>query len=60
MLYGDTGRRHLKCTIEKRMINYWLKILAQKDNQITNLLYNYILNIHDNKIQTTAWLDIIK
>ena len=60
MLYGETGRRHLKCTIEKRMINYWLKILAQKDNKITKLLYNYILNMHDNKIQTTAWLDGIK
>ena len=60
MLYGETGRRHLKCTIEKRMINYWLKILAQKDNKITKLLYNYILNMHDNNIQTTAWLDRIK
>ena len=24
MLYGETGRRHLKCTIQKRVVNYWL------------------------------------
>ena len=60
MLYGGTGRRHLKCTIEKRMINYWLKILVQKDNKITKLIYNFILNLHENKIQTTVWLDRIK
>ena len=58
MLYG---RWHLKCTIEKRTINYWLKTIVQKDNnKITKLLYNFILSQHANKVQTTAWLDKIK
>ena len=60
MLYGETCRRHIKCTIKKGMINYWLEILVQKDNKITKLIYSFILNLYDNKIQTTAWLDRIK
>ena len=52
MVYGETGRRHHKCTTEKRMINYYLKILVHKDNKITKRFYNSILNMHTNKIQT--------
>ena len=60
MLYGETGRRHLKCTIEKRMINYWLKIISQSDKKITKSLYRYILKLHVENIYTIAWLQRIK
>ena len=60
MLYGETGRRHLKCTIEKRMINYGLKIISHSYKKITKSLYNYILKLHVENIHTNAWLQRIK
>ena len=60
-MYVETSG-HLECTTDKRMTNYWLKILVQKANKITKLIYNLMLNLHENKVQTTMsmWLDRIK
>ena len=60
MLYGETGRRYLQCSIDKRMLNYWLKIVVERDEKITNRLYKYILSLHNSKQYTSKWLSKVK
>ena len=37
MLYGETGKRHPKCAIEKRMAIIVLKMISQKKNIKNNM-----------------------
>ena len=44
IVYGEFGRLSMRCMIEKRMVNYWCRIMSGKEGKLASILYNLSKN----------------
>ena len=60
MVYGEVGKMSLQYVIDKRMVNFWLKVIMGKSFKLTNIVYRVLLNMHLNNTFHSPWLLKIK
>ena len=58
--YGELGRLGTKNTINKRMINFWCRILQGSRNKITYIVYQLAKVMHESQICTFPWIQYVK
>ncbi len=46
MVYGELGQFSLDVIVKKRMLNYWQRIIADKDSKLCKIIYNSLLMLH--------------
>ena len=62
IVYGEVGKYKLQSTINKKMINFWSKIVTGKETKYSNRLYSLINNMHMSNTSnfTSKWIVKIK
>ena len=60
MIYGETGTLPLSITINKRMINFWLRIITSDPNKLSFKIYKHIIQLDNSNVYSTHWLSHIK
>ena len=61
MVYGETGRFPLQyISVYCRMISYWAKLLSGLENKTVHVLYQYLFNLHCDRLLTNPWLNCIQ
>lgn len=60
MIYGELGRKSLDTFIEKRMINFWIRILDSNSNKLSSTMYQLMKNMYDKDVFKSNWLTKIK
>lgn len=61
MIYGETGRFPLECTIKCRVLMFWCKIInnVNKD-KIMYKLYSLALSLHKENVLTLKWIAYVE
>lgn len=62
ILYGEVGKYKLNSLIERRMINYWIRIVNGKHSKLCYTFYKLVKVLHESENNTfhSKWLDRIK
>jgi hypothetical protein len=50
MVYGEVGTFDLKLTVEKRMINFWIRLIQGSQSKIAATLYKFMKQSYDRDI----------
>ncbi len=58
-VYAETGRRPLKCTIQKRIIKFWLSLVFSEKCKLSSLLFKFAQAALVNGI-ALPWLSSVK
>ena len=45
MIYGEVGKLLLQVTVDKNMINYWLRILNKDEHTLSHIMYTIIFTV---------------
>ena len=48
MVYGESGRKPLKLTIQLRIVNFWIHILDGSENKLVFHMYKLLRKLHNN------------
>ena len=43
MIYGEVGKLPLQVTVDKNIINYWLRLLNKDDHTSADIMYTIII-----------------
>lgn len=60
MALGELGRLKLKRDIDKRIVNYWCKLLEPNTDKISTLVYTLSKSMYDANIYKSKWLGYVK
>ena len=60
MIYGEMGLLPLNCSIHKRMISYWTKVVSCRPDMLIRQLYNIMYAESVNNVWYPKWLEQIK
>ena len=60
MIYGEVGKLPLQVTIDKHLINYWLRLLDKEENTLAYIIYRISLNLFCREEYKGKWLCKIK
>ena len=56
MVYGEVGVLPLQVSVDKRLINYWLRILNKNDSTFSDIVYSIALKLFVKEEYKTYWL----
>lgn len=60
MVYGEVGRTNVNSTIDKRMINFWIRSISDKDANSSNTLFRLLKSMQDSNTYKAKWIVEIK
>jgi hypothetical protein len=60
MVYAELGRKELKCNVNNRMLNFWLRIAQDKECKLSNIMYRLLRKLHDTGEFSSNWICKIK
>ena len=60
MVYGELGKFGVLSTIEKRMVNFWMRVVHGKQSKLSYIIYLWLRKLHDNGIYKSSWMCKIK
>ena len=60
MVYGEVGALPLQVSVDKRVINYWLRLLNKKESTFSYIVYNIALKLFVIGDYRTQWLCRVK
>ena len=60
MIYGELGRLPIECEIKKRMIKFWMRLIATNNNKLSNKIYQVLFNMHVANIYSSPWICVIE
>ena len=56
MTYGEVGKLPLQVTVDKSMINYWLRLLYKDEHTSTYIMYTIIFTLLTRNEYKAQWL----
>lgn len=56
ILYGELGRFPVDILIKSRMINFWKRIICNKQDKISAILYKLLYKMHVNHFFHSKWI----
>ena len=60
MVYGEIGKLPLQVTIDKHMINYWIRLLNKDSISYASIIYTITLQLFISGEYKTQWLRRVK
>ena len=60
MVYGEVGALPLQVSVDKRVINYWLRLLNKHESTYSYIIYNIALKLFTIGDYKTQWLCKVK
>ena len=60
MIYGEVGKLPLQVTVDKNMINYWLRLLNKDQHTLAYIMYTIIFTLFTRNEYKAKWLCRIK
>ena len=60
MVYGEVGKLPLQVTIDKHMINYWIRLLNKDITSYASIIYRITLKLFISGEYKTQWLSRVK
>ena len=60
MIYGEVGKLPLQVTVDKNMINYWLRLLNKDQHTLAYIMYTIIFTLSTRNEYKAKWLCRIK
>ena len=60
MIYGKVGKLPLQVTVNKNMMNYWLRLLNKDEHTLSHIMYTIICTLFTRNEYKTQWLCRIK
>ena len=60
MIYGESGQRKIKSSIDNRMLTFWCRIITGNQHKITYVLYQLVRRMHDGNVIESKWISHIK
>ena len=60
MVYGEVGKLPLQVTIDKHMINYWIRLLNKDITSYASIIYTITLKLFISGEYKTQWLSRVK
>ena len=60
IVLGELGRLNIKHYIDKKIINYWCRLLDQKDVKLSKAVYLSCKRLYDKKMLNLNWLENVK
>ena len=60
MVYGEVGRLPLQVTVDKYMVNYWLRLLNKDETTIAHIMYKTVFNLFTRDEYKAQWLCRVK
>ena len=60
MVYGEVGKLPLQVTVDKRMINYWIRLLNKDSTSYASIIYTITLKLFISGEYKTQWLSRVK
>ena len=46
MVYGEVGKQSVTSVIEKRMINFWIHLIEDKQSKLSNIMFKLMKSLH--------------
>ena len=60
IVLGQLRRLNIKYHIDKKIINYWCRLLGQKDVKLSKTVYDSCKHLYDKKSLNFNWLEHVK
>ena len=60
MIFGELGVLPINLLIKNRVLNYWCKIVNNKQDKICNVMYRFMFELHKNNTYQCPWLTFVK
>lgn len=60
MVYGEVGRLPLQHLIEQKIISFWLKLVCNDSDKLSNSMYRILYQLHEENVYTSNWIQNIK
>ena len=60
MVYGEVGKLPLQVTVDKHMINYWIRLLNKDSTSHASIIYTITLKIFISGVYNTQWLSRVE
>ena len=60
MVYGEVGRFSLASRVEKRMINFWARLIEGKKSKLSHSVYALLRKLHENCDFDSRWIMKVK
>ena len=60
MVYGEVGKLPLQVTVDKHMINYWIRLLNKDSTSYASIIYTITLKLFISGEYKTQWLSRVK
>ena len=60
MVYSEVGKFPLQLTIDKHMINYWIRLINKDSTSYASIIYRITLKLFISGEYKTQWLSRVK
>lgn len=60
VIYAELGRYPIYLEINRRMLNFWSRLLLGSDRKFSSVLYRILLNLNDKERHISPWINHIK
>jgi hypothetical protein len=60
IVYGEFGKSPLQNVVDKRMIQFWIKVSEGKSSKLSNIVYRLLYKLHNTGEFKSVWLDKVK
>ena len=60
MVYGELGEFPTSISIKTRMVNFWLRLLNDKNSKYSKIVYHMLLSMVHNNVGKSAWITYIR
>ena len=60
MVYGELGRFCLSSVVEKRMVNFWARLITCNKSKLSCVMYKLLRQLHDKGIFESSWIVKVK
>ena len=59
MVYGELGSYPVQITIKYKVIGYWLRLIASKENKLSHIMYKMLLKLYNDNVYKSPWLKFV-
>ena len=60
MVYGELGEMPLHIYIKCKMILYWARLITNKENKLSKMIYSLIYKLYENDLFHSSWTSSVK
>ena len=60
MVLGEVARANIELIVEKRMLNFWVRVIDGKQSKLSNIMFRLLKKLHDQGSYLSKWTSKIK